>query len=225
MRNRSACRWLHPRECIRLIVRALSSAAPRQGGWTRVAALAVSLPLCGNVPYGAVAKTGLAPSTGQPPFFTWTLPEGISPIRNGFLSFDGGLLRPCELQVAIDLDRHIGYRITICNDGGFDADAWKQAKASADRTFDQEVKGNLRHVAVKAFRLSPRDRQTLVCDANALWKAAVSRLNPMPSADGISHLMIRNNDAVRMEGAFTVYTPEGLALRNRMQQLAGSADR
>ena len=144
------------------------------------------------------------------------------PIKNGFLTFAGGLIRPCELEIAIDLDRRIGYRITLCNDGLYDADAWTKAAAVANRTFTEKVKDTLFKVAVQTVSVSTTQQQALVCSANAVWQAPAGQLNPTPSADGISYLIIRNGTDMRVEGGFRLYSPEGLALARQIEHLAGS---
>lgn len=98
----------------------LHGAQKRRGAFAQTALL-LALPLCGNgVGFGDVPKVNLGGGSllGSQVF---NLPAGIPAIDRGVGMFDGGFLRPCTATVAIDLDRHLGYVVTRCNDGGYDA--------------------------------------------------------------------------------------------------------
>lgn len=157
----------------------------------------------------------------QAKFFHWRVPAGIPSIQHGLLTSDVGLLRPCEEKVAIDLDRRVGYVITTCNDGGYNARAWARAKATADRTLSRKVKGVQSRIAIRHFSI-PADRvRALVCEANVAWQVAVPPSLQSPSVDYISSLILRDGGAMRIDGGTKQYSGFALTLRADIKKLAG----
>lgn len=182
----------------------------------------LALPLCANgVHYGAVNKLGVENAMFPGPqakFFPWKVPAGIPPIKHGLLTFDGGLFG-CAGKVVIDLDRRVGYAITSCNEGRYDA-IWARVKAAADRTLSEEVNGERFNVAIRHFSI-PVDRvRTLVCEANAAWQAPVQRPR-LGSPDYISSLILRDGGAMRIDGGTKQYSGFALTLRADIKKLAG----